>query len=79
MIGLFGSYARNEEKETSDLDLMVDFHMGPNYFELVGLEQELSEKLGIKVDLVTRASIKPALVPWVNKDLVLLLDTHEQR
>jgi predicted nucleotidyltransferase len=68
-IGVFGSYARNEEKEGSDLDLLVKFGKRLNLFDLVGLEQELTEKLGIQVDLVTEKALSPLIKDFVTEDL----------
>lgn len=59
--GVFGSYVRGEEKEDSDIDMLVDFPRGKGLFEFVGLEQELAEVLGKKVDLVTYNSLHPLL------------------
>jgi predicted nucleotidyltransferase len=73
LIGVFGSYARGEEKENSDLDLLIDFDTKVNLLELIGLEQELSEQLGIKVDLITLRSVHPALKPSIEKDLIRIV------
>ena len=56
-LAIFGSYARNEQKPTSDLDLMVEFHsrVGSEFIELA---DELEEILGIKVDLISKKGIK---------------------
>lgn len=59
-IGVFGSYARGEEHEDSGLDLLVTFGKRLTLLDLVGLEMELTEQLGIKVDLVTRKCFKSA-------------------
>ncbi|MEL6849062.1 MAG: nucleotidyltransferase family protein, partial [Bacteroidota bacterium] len=56
-IAVFGSYARNEQRPDSDLDILVSFQARINLFDLVGIEQELSDKLGVKVDLVTRNAL----------------------
>ncbi|MBP7120825.1 MAG: nucleotidyltransferase family protein [Methanolinea sp.] len=60
---LFGSYVRGEQKRGSDIDILVEFH--PNrsltLFTFVRLEQELSDLLGMKVDLVEKGSLKPGL------------------
>jgi uncharacterized protein len=57
-IGLFGSYARNEQTANSDIDILVTFQNGISLLGLIRLEDELSFKLGRKVDLITEASIK---------------------
>lgn len=72
MIGIFGSYARGENLKSSDLDILVDFEQPVNLLELIGLEQELSEKLGVKVDLVTVRSLNPQLKQYIEKDLIVL-------
>ena len=56
-IGLFGSYARKEQTMKSDIDILVNFRNGISLLKLIHLENELSEKLGVKVDLVTEGSI----------------------
>ncbi len=70
LVGIFGSYARNEQTSKSDLDLLVEFSSKPDLLELIGLEQELSEILGIRVDLVTMNSISERLKPYIHKDLI---------
>ena len=60
-IAIFGSYARNENQPGSDLDILVDFYQTVNLFDIVGIEQDLAEQLGIKVDLVTEASMHPKI------------------
>ncbi|TVR40589.1 MAG: DNA polymerase beta [Cryomorphaceae bacterium] len=72
MIGLFGSYARGEQNSKSDLDLLVDFDDNVNLLDIIGMEQELSARLGIKVDLVTRRSLHPRLKEYVERDLIIL-------
>ena len=57
-IGLFGSYARNEQIVNSDIDILVAFQSGISLLKLIRLEDELSVKLGRKVDLITDGAIK---------------------
>ena len=60
-VGFFGSYARGEQKVKSDIDILVEFPQ-PNaidLFDFIELEEFLSKKLGIKVDLVTKSALKP--------------------
>ena len=61
-IKIFGSYARGDAKPGSDLDMIVEFSKRKSLLELVGIEQELEDALGIKVDLLTRESISPYLI-----------------
>jgi len=49
-IGLFGSYARDEAKEDSDIDIFVK--MKPSLFKLVGLKQQIEEDLKKQVDVI---------------------------
>ena len=72
-IGIFGSYARNEQRPESDLDILVKFKKPINLLDLIGVELELSDLLGVKVDLVTEQSVLPALRPYIEKDLQLIL------
>ena len=71
-IGVFGSFARNENTPTSDLDLWVQFEKKVNLLDIIGIELDLTEQLGIKVDLVTDASIHPKIRPYIEKDLMLI-------
>jgi uncharacterized protein len=70
--GVFGSYARGEAKENSDIDIIVRFSAPKGFFGLIGLERELSETLGIKVDLGTEGTVHPLIVPDVKKDLKVI-------
>lgn len=72
MIGIFGSYARGENKANSDLDVLIDFEQDINLLEIIGLEQELTERLGLQVDLITLRSLNPQLQKYVEADLILL-------
>ena len=62
-IGLFGSYARGDADESSDIDVLLGLSDDSplTLFSLVGIEQSLSEKLEAKVDLVLRRDLKPAI------------------
>jgi predicted nucleotidyltransferase len=69
-LGIFGSYARGEQESDSDLDLLVAFDKPVTLFDLVRLENELAEELGIEVDLVTKDSLKPRIETRVRDELV---------
>ncbi len=73
LVGIFGSYARNEQNAQSDLDILIDFESNLNLIELIGIEQELSELLGIKVDLVTLQSVNQNLSSYIQQDLIRIL------
>jgi predicted nucleotidyltransferase len=69
-IGLFGSYVRDEQTESSDLDVLVEFEEPVSLFELVRLENELAARLDVEVDLVTRDSLKQRIESRVADDVV---------
>jgi uncharacterized protein len=71
-IGIFGSYVRGEQTDNSDIDIMVAFEEFPGLIEFVGIEDELSEYLGTKVDLVTKSGLKPETGKLILKELVYL-------
>jgi uncharacterized protein len=58
---IFGSFVREEQSENSDLDLLVTYSEVPTLFEFVALENYLSDELKVKVDLVMKDSLKPAI------------------
>lgn len=60
-VRLFGSAARGEDRPDSDLDLLVEMEAGRSLLDLVGLGQDLEDLLHRKVDVLTDASIHPAL------------------
>lgn len=69
-IAIFGSVARNEHSEESDLDLLVSFDDPVSLFDVVRLERELESRLGVDVDVVTEGSLKPRIGKRVAEDLV---------
>ena len=62
---VFGSYVRGEEQEGSDLDLLITFDKVPSLFQFVALENFLSDELNVKVDLVMKDSLKPAIGKYI--------------
>lgn len=66
-IKIFGSYVKGEQKETSDIDLIVDFGETPTFIELVKIEEELEKVLGVKVDLLTEESISTFIKPYIRE------------
>ena len=64
-IGLFGSYANGEQGVDSDIDLLVELDPPVGFFKFIALEDYLSERLGVKVDLVTPDALKPMIRPQV--------------
>ena len=56
-ISLFGSYVRGEQRNTSDIDLLIEFQQPVGYFELVRIQDSFEKKLNKRVDLVTPESL----------------------
>jgi predicted nucleotidyltransferase len=67
-LALFGSCVRGVETADSDLDVFVTFSRAPTLLQFISLEQELSDLLGVKVDLVMRESLKPAVSERILQD-----------
>ena len=73
-VGVFGSFARGDNKKGSDIDILVEFKNPPSLLTLIRLENELSEILGSKVDLVTTGAIKNKRIKdSIKKDLISIL------
>ena len=70
---VFGSYARNEAREGSDLDLLLSFRERKSLLDLVALQLLLEEKLGMKVDIVTEESLHPRLRSYVEREKIQVL------
>jgi uncharacterized protein len=73
-IGVFGSFARNENTQNSDLDILLFLNKNNkvSLLHLIDAEQKLSEALGVKVDLVTERSLNPLIRPYIEKDLKII-------
>ena len=66
-IKIFGSYARGRQKETSDIDIIVNFEEFPTFIEFMRIQEELEKILGVKVDLLTEESISPFIKPYIKE------------
>jgi len=69
--GIFGSYSTGENKKRSDIDILVEFK--GSLIDLIGLEMELEEVLGKKVDLLTYKGISPYLKKSIIADEVKII------
>ena len=69
-IGVFGSFVRGEQKETSDIDILVNFLEPIGLIKYVSLENYLSDILGTKVDLVTVTGLRKRIEQEVLKEIV---------
>ncbi len=67
--GIFGSVARGEAKNTSDIDILVRFSKPVSLLGIIRLERMISEKIGRDVDLVTEDSLSPFIKEEVLHDL----------
>ncbi len=69
---IFGSYARGDFDDNSDLDLLVDLDAGADLLDLVGLQHFLEDKLGCRVDVVPRESLRKELRASVFSEAIYL-------
>jgi predicted nucleotidyltransferase len=69
-IAIFGSYSKNEQNESSDIDILVDFSRPIGLLKFVALERRLSKLLEIKAELVTREALKPRIGRRILQELI---------
>ena len=78
-IGIFGSYARGDNKKESDLDVLISFKNRISLLQLVQIQQELSDQLGVEVDLVTENSLQnPRLKKFIYQDLIPIFNEEKR-
>lgn len=68
-LGVFGSYARGEATEKSDIDIAVEIS-GVMGLDFVAMADEIEDLFGIKTDVVPKRAIKPKYLPFVEKDII---------
>jgi predicted nucleotidyltransferase len=73
-IAIFGSMARGEANQQSDIDLVVKFSKPISLLRVTALERQLSKALGRKVDLLTEAAISPYLQERIKRDLKVIYE-----
>ena len=73
-MALFGSFAKEEEKPASDIDILVNFKNPISLFDHAGIELELEERIGKKVDLVTEHGLSKFIRPFIINELVTLYE-----
>jgi predicted nucleotidyltransferase len=71
-LGIFGSYTRGQEKNDSDLDILVSFEVPIGFFKFLELEEYLSDKLDIKVDLVSKKALKPRIGKGILEQVIMV-------
>ncbi len=69
-LGVFGSVARGDDTQSSDVDILVDFNGPIGLFKFVDLEDKLSKLLGKKVDLVTKHGLKAVIKEDILKEVI---------
>jgi len=69
-IGIFGSYLRKEQTQTSDIDVLVEFEKPIGLLEFVGLKNHLSDLLEMHVDLVMKKALKPRIGRQILSEVV---------
>ena len=72
ILGVFGSYARGQQTDSSDLDVLVNFQPGATLFDLVGLADFLEERLSLKVDIVPVDTLREEIREQVLKETLRL-------
>ena len=72
IVAVFGSYARGDFHTDNDLDILVDLDVGADLLHLVGLQHFLEDKLGCKVDVGTRNSLREEIRESVFSEAVYL-------
>ncbi|MCD4791817.1 MAG: nucleotidyltransferase domain-containing protein [Bacteroidales bacterium] len=72
LIGIFGSYARNEQTKSSDIDILVSFKQRLTLIDFARIKNELSEKIKINVDLVSQRALHPKIKSFIEKDLNII-------
>ena len=58
---IFGSVARGEDHEGSDIDLLIDMPVGTSLLQIVGLQHDIEDALGMRIDLCTERELHPSL------------------
>lgn len=71
-LGIFGSYVRQEQTETSDIDLLVEFSETSSLLKFINLENYLSDSLEVKVDLVHKRGLKPRVGERILQEVIYL-------
>ena len=70
--GIFGSYARDQQTEQSDIDILVDFEPNATLIDVVGAEFYLQEKLNTKIDIVSNRALKQEIKNYITEDIIVI-------
>ena len=69
-LALFGSYARGDYNEHSDIDILIDFNARIDAFDYIRIAHQLEDSFQHKIDLVSRKGIKAQYLPFVEKNII---------
>ena len=78
---LFGSYARNEQQEDSDIDVLVELLYHNNrfdYFKFFTMQEDLMKLCGKKVDLISEKGVSPLVKPYIDIDKKMIYEQAHQ-
>lgn len=70
---IFGSFARGEETDKSDIDIIVKFKGVKSLLDLARIEREITEKIGIKADLQTEKSMSPYIAKYIENEKLAII------
>jgi len=69
---VFGSFARGTQQKDSDLDLLIDLEPGRSLLDIVAIQQDIEDALGLRVDVVTERSLSPHIRDAILNDAIPL-------
>ena len=76
---LFGSRAREEATQGSDIDLLLELDETADLFQLAAIKEHLENMLNATVDVVSQNGLSPRLKPYIEKDKILVYERQNQR
>ncbi len=71
-IGIFGSYSRNEQTESSDIDILVEFSKNIGLIQLMQIENYIKNLVGENADVVIKSDIRPELKDEILKETIFI-------
>jgi len=69
-IGIFGSYVKGEQRDNSDIDILVEFYEPIGFFAFLDLEEYLTGLFNTKVDLVSKKALKPRIGKYILQEMI---------
>jgi predicted nucleotidyltransferase len=71
-LGLFGSYVKGHARQSSDIDILVEFSKTIDLLDFVALEKYLAEQTGAKIDLVSIKALRPEFMPTILNEVIYI-------